>query len=606
MKFPSLKQLGYTALAVLKRFPIPILFAVLGTRSLIALTVKDLNNTYNEELVKGAYIGNLGLALTLAFALFAEKHKLRNSIKIGANVTLIAFLFSLSFILNPFEKEAHILMLVILAFAFHLLVSVAAFHKAEENQAFWQLNKSLFLRFLTSALYSAVLFIGISIALLSIEELFKVNWDDKIYLRLWLIIAGVFNTLFFLSGIPKPLETLQEEQSYPKGLKIFTQYVLIPLASIYLVILLAYEGKILLEWHLPNGFVSVLILGYAVFGMLSLLLVHPLRSLEENKWIKLFSKTFYLFLIPLIILLVLAVYTRVSDYGITESRYILIVLTFWLSFITFYFLIKGQEHIRIIPISLCALALIISFGPWGLQSVSKNSQQKILSTLLATKPNKERDQQIRNIVDYLYDYHGIMALQPFTKASLSDIKTFFKNSHKKDSLSQFQSYQAKENTKDSVLKLLGLNPLYNPAMKGNFYNFANKEKEVLSIEKASILVTIENQSSFRDDKCKEITAFGKAFKICKEKEQELYLVLGKEKLSLQLYKIGKQLLKKSYPITDKNYNTFQVPNKDLTLTQQWKGLNITIRIEEIGIEEENQETSILHYKVYVLITPQTL
>jgi hypothetical protein len=603
MKFPSLKQLCYAALTVLQRFPIPLLFAILGTSSLIALTFKELNNLYNQELIKGAYIGNLGLALTLAFTLFSEKYKLSKLIKIGVNLALIAFLFTLSFILNPFEKRADILVLLILAFAFHLLVAVAPFHKKEENQAFWQLNKSLFLRFLTSALYSAVLFIGLSIAILSIQVLFDTNWSESIYLRLWLFIVGIFNTVFFLSGVPKPLENLAEEQSYPKGLKIFTQYVLIPLASIYLLILLAYEGKILLEWHLPNGFVSILILGYSVFGMLSLLLVHPLRNLEENKWIKLFSKSFYLFLIPLIVLLILAVYTRIADYGITESRYVLIILTLWLCFITLYFLIKGQEQIRIIPISLCLIALIISFGPWGLQSISRNSQQKRLSALLAIKANKERDQEIRNIVDYLHDFHGIMALQPFTKTSLSDIKTFFQKRNKKDSLDQYQSYQEKENTKDSVLKLLGLNPMYNPSMKGNFYNFSNKEKEVLSIEQASVLVTVENQSSFRDDTCKEISAFGKAFKICKEKEQELYLVLGREKLSLQLYKLGGQLLKKSYPITDKNYNTFEVPNNDLTLTQQWKGLNITTRIEEMGIEEENQKTTIIHYKVYVLITP---
>jgi hypothetical protein len=603
MKFPSLKQLCYAAFTVLQRFPITLLFAILGTSSLIALTFKELNNLYNQELIKGAYIGNLGLVLTLAFTLFSEKYKLSKPKKIGVNLVLIAFLFTLSFILNPFEKEADILVLLILAFAFHLLVAVAPFHKKEENQAFWQLNKSLFLRFLTSALYSAVLFIGLSIAILSIQVLFDTNWSESIYLRLWLFIVGIFNTVFFLSGVPKPLENLAEERSYPKGLKIFTQYVLIPLASIYLLILLAYEGKILLEWHLPNGFVSILILGYAVFGMLSLLLVHPLRNLEENKWIKLFSKSFYLFLIPLIVLLILAVYTRIADYGITESRYVLIILTLWLCFITLYFLIKGQDQIRIIPISLCLIALIISFGPWGLQSISRSSQQKRLSALLAIKANKERDQEIRNIVDYLHDFHGIMALQPFTKTSLSDIKTFFQKRNKKDSLNQYQSYQEKENTKDSVLKLLGLNPMYNPSMKGNFYNFSSKEKEILSIEQASVLVIVENQSSFRDDTCKEVNAFGNAFKICKEKEQELYLVLGKEKLSLQLYKLGKQLSKKSYPITDKNDNTFEVPNKDLTLNQQWKGLNITTRIEEMGIEEENQKTTLIHYKVYVLITP---
>src|SRR5690606_39092070 len=113
---------------------------------------------------------------------------------------------------------------------------------------------------------------------------------------------------------------------YPKGLKIFTQYVLIPLMTIYLGILLVYETKILLEWEMPKGIVATLILGYAVFGILSLLLVWPIKGDDGNRWVQLFARFFYLMMIPLIILLVLAVYTRVSSYGFTEERYILVVL----------------------------------------------------------------------------------------------------------------------------------------------------------------------------------------------------------------------------------------------------------------------------------------
>ena len=47
-------------------------------------------------------------------------------------------------------------------------------------------------------------------------------------MRLWIVIAGVFETWFFLAGVPKNLEELDESDDYPKGLKIFTQYVLLP------------------------------------------------------------------------------------------------------------------------------------------------------------------------------------------------------------------------------------------------------------------------------------------------------------------------------------------------------------------------------------------
>lgn len=77
-----------------------------------------------------------------------------------------------------------------------------------------------------------------------------------------------------------------------------------------------------MEWQLPNGMVSALILGYISVGLLALLLVYPIREQRGNGWIKIFSKYFYLFLLPLIILLVLAVTKRIDSYGITQYRYI--------------------------------------------------------------------------------------------------------------------------------------------------------------------------------------------------------------------------------------------------------------------------------------------
>src|SRR5690606_1713700 len=159
---------------------------------------------------------------------------------------------------------------------------------------------ALFLRFLTAVLYSVVLYAGLAVGLMALEELFGLDIEGKFYFRLLLVIAGIFNTLMFLSGIPeKPLSD-EAAGDYPKSLKIFTQYVLIPLVSVYVLILLAYEFKILLEWDLPRGWVSNLIIAFAVFGILSLLLVYPVRNSQEDKWIRWYSKTYYWVMLPLL------------------------------------------------------------------------------------------------------------------------------------------------------------------------------------------------------------------------------------------------------------------------------------------------------------------
>jgi hypothetical protein len=95
-------------------------------------------------------------------------------------------------------------------------------------------------------LYSAFLWLGLAAAFAASNYLFSLHLTDKTYAYLFIWIAGMFNTIFFLAGIPADTAALDDDTSYPKGLKVFTQYVLIPLASIYLVILLTYEVKILI------------------------------------------------------------------------------------------------------------------------------------------------------------------------------------------------------------------------------------------------------------------------------------------------------------------------------------------------------------------------
>src|SRR5690606_17827073 len=121
------------------------------------------------------------------------------------------------------------------------------------------------------------------------------------------------------------------------------------------------------------------ILSYAIFGILSILLVYLVRKDAENKWIRLFNKLFYFSLIPLLIFLLLGIMLRINAHGMTDYYYIILILSFWLSFITVMYLIKSANmNIKWIPVSLSILGIIAAYGPLSSSYVSRTAQLRSL------------------------------------------------------------------------------------------------------------------------------------------------------------------------------------------------------------------------------------
>jgi hypothetical protein len=213
---------------------------------------------------------------------------------------------------------------------------------------------------------------------------------------------------------------LQRVSDYPTALRIFTQYVLIPLVVVYMIILYAYMAKIIIQWDLPKGWVGYPVIGVSLAGMLALLLVHPIRNKPESKWVVPYAKLFHWAFYPLIILISVAIVTRISDYGITENRYLVVVATAWLLGIALYFSFRRTTDIRIIPISLCIVSALTAFGPWGATAFARRSQLDRLREILiadevmvdgtlerTAKPLPfERKKEISNVIEYVIAYHG--------------------------------------------------------------------------------------------------------------------------------------------------------------------------------------------------------
>lgn len=418
MKWISISELLNHTRKVTERFPLQ--FVLVVAAAAIAYVLADRQFTQTSLISMLIFCG-LSLVLSLSVLLFAEAGHYNRWKSLLLQLAALLLCFFITLWLDPWIVQAHAYILVFLALAFHLAVSFAAFLHKGAIEHFWHFNKTLFLRLLTAALYSFVIVMGLYLAVFAVKELFSVSIKDTVYMKIFLLVAIGFNTLFFLSGIPDVNMRHAREYYYPKGLKIFTQYVLIPLMIIYLGILLLYEGKILVEWQLPNGYVSTLILAYTVFGILSLLLIYPIKDTEGNRWIRWFSQWFYIMMLPLIVLLSLAIYKRVSDYGITIERYALIALAVWLSAITLYFLFSQAKSIKIIPLSLAVVALIAALGPLSASEVSKRSQQKRLKVYMHDNSKKAKH-ETTSIIKYLVRMNGLTALQPFTPTDLAPVQ----------------------------------------------------------------------------------------------------------------------------------------------------------------------------------------
>jgi len=605
MKLPSVSVLWQNFKSVVFRFPLQVLIALVATGIWCYLAGHGIKMDLNQHLLKLLLLCNLGLTLLLALDTYAESRSLNSTSKWLMRASGLALLAALYFLLDPFKYLIDVFRVALFAFAFHLLVAFAPFINRGNLNGFWQYNKTLFLRFLISAFYAAVLFAGLAIALVAIDGLFSVTIRSDVYLRLFIVLSAGFTTIFFLAGVPINFQSLDEEQSYPKGLKIFTQYVLIPLMTIYLAILLVYEVKIAINWELPKGLVSTLILGYAVFGMLSLLLIYPIKEKDGNGWIRLFSRFFYLMMIPLILLLILAVIKRVGNYGITESRYILIILATWLTGITGYFLFSKKQNIKVIPVSLFAFAILSIYGPQSAFSISRVSQTARLKKLITSKKAVDKE-EIPAVVRYLVDRHGLTSLQNFTSANLKEIeRKIYAKAEKNKSLS-YQIENEKTDTAFALLKVKDVDDL----VSARYVTF-NSTDGMVNLLGYEAMIDLDDYSQqpniFNGEKFEIEKGLREEVKVHhKVKVEKLTLkIAGQEAAIFNIDSLAKELVLKSEQQSFKTigHEAFAVPSALLQLTQKTRKYNFTFVARNLSGNYRRDERTFnwLNFKGYLLI-----
>jgi len=505
MKFiPSLGEISLKATNAFARFPVTLIWAILGTIFTIWYIDADIPRDEQTPYTKIILITILGVSWLIATRFlinyFTEvKCQNKQWLILIPLIFLGLYYWYLPNDKSAFDNEIYGYKTALYFIAGHLFIFFSPFLFTWNKNAYWNYLIIIFISIARSLLFSLVLYLGLTLALLALKYLFKIDFDDDIYFKLFVFCLGIINTWIFLADFPQKIhENLTI--NYTKALEVFVKYILIPLSVLYLIILYAYSLKILINWNLPKGWVSYLVIALSFLGFIIQILINPIKKTIASRAIKRFYPWFYIMLLPMILLLFTAIYKRISEYGFTEKRYFVLVIACWILGMTIYILFSKRKQLRYFPMILTIIVLLASFGFWGAFNVSTKSQVKQFSTLFTEIKAKEfkisskENNRFNSIIRYLAKRKAIEKITPFVgfnpEEKYKDISDWSMVSKLSDTLSIEVIYDKNniERSRNGYFSIGGLNSVFNISgydylKQMNFYKGNNLKSEKAIVRK---------------------------------------------------------------------------------------------------------------------------
>ncbi|MGH4137692.1 DUF4153 domain-containing protein [Clostridium sp.] len=391
-----------------------------------------ISSDFIETLSRITMASALGIPLSLCINLFFERLEKYKKISLiasylGGTVLLILYYY---LFLKDIGMMGMISMSRYIAFSLILYLIFLIISYIPSHADFEIFVVRVFTRFFTTSLYSLVLYLGLAAILFTVDKLLGINIKGELYYYTFLVVAGIFAPAFFLAGLPTKDEKLTLND-YSRLLNVLVLYIIMPLISVYTIILYIYFGKIIITRQWPEGLVSNLVLWYSVLSAAVLFFISPLFN--EKSWTKRYMKYFPKAILPLIVMMFFSIGIRINAYGVTENRYFVVALGIWAFLTMIYFATAKKLRNIALPLFLAIITFISVFGPFSSYSVSKYSQNKRLTKIFVknnmindsnvikagTVVNTEDSRQISSILNYFERNHSLKDVKALPK----DFKT---------------------------------------------------------------------------------------------------------------------------------------------------------------------------------------
>ena len=418
----------------IERFPLTVFCSVVVfILSVYLVENPELKNeNLLNELHKMVILLGMSIPLTLVLELAREKYlsgKNKWVIRfVNALITLVFIIFYRFYYLSgknsssTLDSLEQLMATGIIFFLCFLLVPVIG--KKDEEEKYFQ---SVIVDKTVTILFSVVLFLGLIAVFATIDGLSLIKLDSNIYIETWLFVVFVFSVIFFLSKLKKVDESLENYEIH-KIFKFLIYFIVIPLITTYTGILYVYFGKMLITRSWPQGLVSHLILWYTIFSLFIMIMVTPMA--KKDSVARVFKKYFPFASLPLLVLSIVSISKRISQYGVTPSRYFVVLLAMWLIFCMVSSIFKAR--LSVILISLITVVYISVFTPVNNRRITLMSQNKRFEKILVKhgllkdgklvkKPElaKEKKYEVTDVLNYILGINDrrndIENLKPFEK-----------------------------------------------------------------------------------------------------------------------------------------------------------------------------------------------
>lgn len=403
---------------VLRRFQAACFFAIGLSIALIYMVLAE------DVCGPFIYYFTAGFLLSLMLSLWNEEfHNKRVlwTIAVAAHALLLVDAFILwNAVDSYFDTELYIARTALYV-ALILGILFLPFYSESNDVKSWNFTRRLLIAFLISFLIGMVMTMGIGILLWSMQNLFGLDIDDKVFETIIIIFYQFLPMMLFLSRIPQGESKHDTSIVTSRFLTGTTRYLFIPLVACYMLVLYGYLVLILINWELPQGTVSWLV-SYMMFGIIIIeFLLYPTMRKDDTRgferWV---VRWFPLLALPLVILMTVGIVRRFNDYGITVNRLYILTGNLWYYVICIGLFILKARRIHWIPLSFGALLLLTSAQPMNYcEIVKRNIRSKIDSLIAQYTPEqlpmeqpaydawllsmpKETRKEAQSLLDYLH------------------------------------------------------------------------------------------------------------------------------------------------------------------------------------------------------------
>ena len=358
---------------VFKRYPATCFFAALLTLVVFDFIITDNNGEpwpSERILISCGWGCGLAMLLNAAFELFCNIRpvKLWQRLTGLGVIVVIAAACACGCLFDLLTMEV----LIAMAFATVLCLLLPISYSRDPYKV-WNYHAKWVLAYFITGILCEIVALSIGGIIFSIELLFDLQLNTLLEM-LFTFVGFFLVPCCMLALIPTGEESYSAQPNPHKLVRFLAQYILLPLICIEGIILYIYGSTILVQWELPEGGVVGLVFSYAIIGSFIWYLLMPYFLSEEKQWVRFFHRGFFISLLPLLALLFVGLFRRISDYGLTTNRYIVFVISAWFAVIAIIFAIKKLKNVTPLLLSLLVVTLLTLFGPWSMNNLPERTQ----------------------------------------------------------------------------------------------------------------------------------------------------------------------------------------------------------------------------------------